>query len=84
MIGFPALFEPVGVTLVEGQVLVLYRRPAWGKRTPYGPEWPRQLKGFLPRFQYSFWGPWGMEGLLEHAAGEIDRLLEVKEWMQSS
>ena len=80
MIGFPALFEPIGATIVEGHVLILYHRPAHGKRTAYGREWPRQLKGFLPGFQYSFWGPWGMEALMEYARKEIHWLTEVREW----
>ena len=76
----------VGATLVEGVVLVVFHRPAWGRRTPYGREFPAQVGGFLPDRRYTFWGPWGMEGLVEYARREIERATEVKEWnlMQSS
>ena len=69
--------EPFGVTLIEGFPLLIFHRPAWGRRTPYGAEFPEQLQGWIPRLRVSFWGNWGLEELVEYARQEVERLLEV-------
>ena len=85
MIGFPASSRDgaatlVGVTLIEGFPLIIFQRPAWGRRTPYGKEFPGDLGGFLPDLRLKFWGPWGIEKLLEYARREVESLTRVIEW----
>lgn len=69
--------EFFGVTLIENFPLLIFHRPAWGKRTAFGTEFPEQLQGWIPRLRVSFWGNWGLEELVEYARQEVERLLEV-------
>ena len=79
---FPSLgpTELLGVTLIHGFPLILFQRPAWGRRTPYGREFPGDVGGWLPDFRLRFWGPWGVEQVVEYARAEVERLTEIRRW----
>lgn len=63
------------IILAEGKVLVVLYRPAWGKKTPYGLEFPEQYGGFLPDWRWTFWGWGSQEEVVEFAREHVERLL---------
>ena len=73
----------VGATLVEGVVLVVFHRPAWGRRTPYGREFPAQVGGFLPDWKWRFFLAGKVEDVISFAKREVEELTRA-EWEVAS